>query len=96
VTNPNDPTHESPLDSTGFPFREVGLFCDNECDTPDLTADIRADNRAEAFAGLRRFAAEQGWLITPALDLCPACAGADRPTAVPTLTTTDSSEDPTP
>lgn len=73
MSNPNDPQHPSPFDGSGFPFRHVALFCDNECDTPDFQADVRADTRDEAFAGLRRLAAGQGWLITPAVDLCPAC-----------------------
>jgi len=79
MANPNDPQHASPFDGTGFPFREVGLFCDMECDTPDLRADVRADTREQAFQALRRIAAEQGWSPTgqeprPALDLCPDCA----------------------
>lgn len=80
-TNANDPQHPSPFDGSGFPFRNVGLFCDNDCDTPDVRADVRADTRDEAFAALRTIAAGQGWHITPALDLCPPCAnqaGAQR------------------
>lgn len=73
MSNPNDPVHPSPFDGSGFPIRNVSLFCDNECNTPDLSADIRANTRDEAFQGLRKHAAEQGWLITPVIDLCPAC-----------------------
>jgi hypothetical protein len=76
VTNPNDPQHPSPFDGDDpFPFRHVALFCDYECDTPDFTADVRADTREQAFAALRRLAAEAGWRVGR-LDVCPACAAA--------------------
>lgn len=76
MTNPNDPQHPSPLDDSRFPFRNVALFCDYECDTPDLQADVRADSREEAFAALRKLAAEKGWRIGK-LDVCPACVAAE-------------------
>lgn len=71
--NPNDPQGPSPLDGTGYPFRDVALFCDNECDSPDFRVEVRADTREEAFTVLRSLAAEAGWSITPVLDLCPSC-----------------------
>jgi len=72
--NPNDPQRPSPFDGTGYPFLAVVLFCDNECDSPDFRAEVRADTRQQAFTALRELAAAAGWSITPALDLCPSCS----------------------
>lgn len=59
-------------------IRHVSLFCDL-CGGNDLSADIRARDRDEAYAGLRRHAAEQGWTITPGKDVCPPCTAANSP-----------------
>lgn len=60
-----------------WPLRHVGLFCDDGCGT-EITADIRADNREQAYAGLRKLAVEQGWEITDLTDVCPECKPSAR------------------
>lgn len=75
MPNPNDRVSEyfSYESDPEWPIRTVGLFCDNGCGR-QIEAPIRARDLGEAYAGLRRYAATQGWTITDDRDLCPDCA----------------------
>lgn len=73
MSNPNDPTHPSPFDTGEIGPRHVGLFCDDfadDCEN-EISGDFLVRTRDEAFAALRRHAAEQGWQISPKADYCP-------------------------
>lgn len=57
------------------PITLMALGCDHpDCDTAPLTADVRADTRAQAFAGIRDHGRAQGWTVSDdaAWACCPA------------------------
>jgi len=56
------------------PFTLMALACDHpDCGTPALTADIRADTRVQALAGIRDHGRRLGWTVTDdaAWSCCP-------------------------
>lgn len=57
-----------------WPFRNVVVFCDT-CGT-EAEADMLANYREQAFAGLRAICNDNGWLCTDRGDWCPNCAPA--------------------
>ena len=71
--NPSDPTDESPFDTGDVMPRHVALFCDHPSGTcqTEIDGDFLVASRTEAFAALRRYAAEHGWDITEVRDYCP-------------------------
>jgi hypothetical protein len=74
VPNPNDrPSQFFPHASDpAWPFRHVCLFCDRRCGA-EIDGDFRAEDLDQAYAGLRKHAAANGWTITDTEDVCPRC-----------------------